>query len=262
MLYVESVTYFLLINEEQVGYIKPERGLRQGNPLSPYLFIVCTEGLIALLKGAISRGELNVSKAQVIGNLLSTYELWSGQLVNVHKSTILFSPNVPVQTRNEISRVLGMPQVSTHGKYLGLPTSIGSFKKEVFHSIVDRVKTKVDKWKSRLLSKTGKEVFIMSVLQSIPMFTMQCFRIPIQICKKIDSILANYWWGLGTNKKIHLMAWEQLCKSKEKWDLGFRRTQDFNQALLCKKAWRLMTEPNCQLSTPAIILMVTSSQRN
>ncbi|GAA0162649.1 hypothetical protein LIER_18691 [Lithospermum erythrorhizon] len=141
MMYVELVTYSLLINGEQVGYIQPSGELIQGDPLSSYLFIICTEGLIALLKGAISRGELNgikglqplshlmfaddtlllgqatIPEAQVIRDTLSRYELWSGQLENVQKSMILFSPNVPMHTRNEIFRVFGMPQVSTHGKY-------------------------------------------------------------------------------------------------------------------------------------------------
>ncbi|GAA0176390.1 hypothetical protein LIER_29393 [Lithospermum erythrorhizon] len=66
-----------------------------------------------------------------------------------------------------------------------------------------------------------------------------------KICKEIDSILANYWWGSSANKEI---AWEQLCKSKGGGGLGFRRTQDFNQALLCKEAWRLVNEPDCQLT--------------
>ncbi|GAA0149180.1 hypothetical protein LIER_08423 [Lithospermum erythrorhizon] len=102
-------------------------------------------------------GQATISEARVIRDLLCTYESWSGQLVNVQKSTILFSSNVPAHTRNEIGEVL--PHVATHGKYLGLPSSIGSSKKEVFNSIIDRVKTKVDDWKSRLLSKAGKEAW-------------------------------------------------------------------------------------------------------
>ncbi|GAA0175095.1 hypothetical protein LIER_41844 [Lithospermum erythrorhizon] len=117
MNYVESVTYSLLINGDQVGYITPGRGLRQDDPLSPYLFIICTEGLISLLKEACSVGELKgikvgpmthlmfaddtlllgcatLSEAAKFKSILDTYESWSGQLVNAQKSTLLFSPNV------------------------------------------------------------------------------------------------------------------------------------------------------------------------
>ncbi|GAA0153626.1 hypothetical protein LIER_11820 [Lithospermum erythrorhizon] len=58
LFYVESVTYSLFVNGSQVAYIKPGRELQQGDPLSPYLFIICTEGLISLIKGACARGEL------------------------------------------------------------------------------------------------------------------------------------------------------------------------------------------------------------
>ncbi|GAA0153913.1 hypothetical protein LIER_12039 [Lithospermum erythrorhizon] len=73
--------------------------------------------------------QATISEARVIRDLLCTYESWSGQLVNIQKYTILFSPNVPAHTRNEIAGVLGMPQVDTQDKYLGLPSSIGSSKK-------------------------------------------------------------------------------------------------------------------------------------
>ncbi|GAA0144075.1 hypothetical protein LIER_04609 [Lithospermum erythrorhizon] len=50
MEYVESVTYSVMINGEQAGFLKPRRGLRQGHSLSPYLFIICIEGFISILK--------------------------------------------------------------------------------------------------------------------------------------------------------------------------------------------------------------------
>ncbi|GAA0173585.1 hypothetical protein LIER_41554 [Lithospermum erythrorhizon] len=277
MNYVEFVTYLLLINGDQVGYITPGRGLRQGHPLSPYLFIICTEGLISLLKEACSSGELKgikvgpslepmthlmfvddtlllgsatLSEAAKFKSILDIYESWSGQLVNAQKSTLLFRPNVSGTTRVAILAMLGMTEVNSHEKYLGLPTTIASSKKKVFSTIVDRVKAKVANWKPRILSTTGKEVFIISVLQSISTFTMKYFRLPLQTCNEINFILANFWWGSDTSnkKKIHWLTWQCLCKQKSEGGMGFRDTQSFNQALLWKQAWKLITEPNSPLS--------------
>lgn len=110
---VESVDYYVLVNGEQVGPIIPGRGLRQGDPLSPYLFIICAEGLSALIRDAESRGELNGQKiicrkapsvshilfvddcflffkadenqTNVMKNILTTYETTSGQAISLPK---------------------------------------------------------------------------------------------------------------------------------------------------------------------------------
>ncbi|GAA0165248.1 hypothetical protein LIER_39941 [Lithospermum erythrorhizon] len=87
MVYVESVTYSLLINGEHVGYVKPGRGLRQGDPLSPYLFIVCTEGLISLLNGACTNGDLQGIK---LGSNLNplTHLMFSDDTLLLGKATV------------------------------------------------------------------------------------------------------------------------------------------------------------------------------
>ncbi|MCH80176.1 hypothetical protein A2U01_0000939, partial [Trifolium medium] len=59
MMCVSSVNYSVLMNFDKVGPIYPGRGLRQGDPLSPYLFILATEGLTALIKQSIGRGDIH-----------------------------------------------------------------------------------------------------------------------------------------------------------------------------------------------------------
>lgn len=49
---VTTASYSMLINGERKGFINPSRRIRQGDPLSPYLFLLCAEGLSALLRKA------------------------------------------------------------------------------------------------------------------------------------------------------------------------------------------------------------------
>ena len=62
MLYISIVKYSIGVNGELVGPVIPKRGLRQGDPFSPYFFIICSEGLFALLRQAENRGHIHGSR--------------------------------------------------------------------------------------------------------------------------------------------------------------------------------------------------------
>ena len=121
MLCVSTVRYNILVNGIEVGPIILKQGLRQGDPLSPYLFILCAEGLPSLIKRAESGGLLHgcrVSRTRpsashllfaddilfffraseiecnVMKKLLLQYEEASGKGVNFTKYGIMFSSNV------------------------------------------------------------------------------------------------------------------------------------------------------------------------
>lgn len=129
MLCVRIVSFSIMVNGIPKGLIFPTRGLRQGNHLCPYLFILCTEGLITLLKQAehnklvegikIYRGlpkinhlpfaddNLRFCRATMQANfkiqhLLEVYERASGKKVNKEKTSIVFSKNVEFGQQEEI----------------------------------------------------------------------------------------------------------------------------------------------------------------
>ncbi|CAA7020953.1 unnamed protein product [Microthlaspi erraticum] len=163
---ISSVSYQVLLNGEAKGHINPTRGLRQGDPLSPFLFIILMEALVAQLKGAEEEGRITglkiarncpaishllfaddslfFCKAEVqqcaeLIKIINTYGQASGQQLNTAKSSVFFGNKVPNDLRTELKRTLGISRDGGMGIYLGLPEKISGSKKQVFSFIQDRL---------------------------------------------------------------------------------------------------------------------------
>ncbi|KAL4379709.1 hypothetical protein GQ457_02G026470 [Hibiscus cannabinus] len=160
----------------------PRRGLRQGVPLSPFLFLFCTEGLSAALTAAQREGHLpgvraskhgppfnhllfadgslvfmrnDMSEVHYLKDILSTYSAVSEQKFNFSKSTAYFSPHTPSNYRVSMHEALGVQEVSDPGIYLGVPLLIGKNKYAAFGCYRDKMDACVSKWSNLLLSFSG-----------------------------------------------------------------------------------------------------------
>ena len=82
-----------------------------------------------------------------------------------------------------------------------MPTDVGPSITGAFSYLKDRVWKKVQGWMEQSLSTGGKEVLIKAVAQAIPTYSMACFRLPRGLCKHIDSLLRDFWWGSKEGKR-------------------------------------------------------------
>jgi hypothetical protein len=259
---VSSVSFSVMFNGSSLEEFQPSRGLRQGDPISPYLFLLAAEGLSGLLKQSRHSSHLHGIKvaptapavnhilfaddsllfvkasdegAREVMELLQSYCSTSGQRVNLDKSSVFFSKGCPEARRQSIKTILQDPNETLNEKYLGMPSDVGKSKNGAFKYLKDRIWKRIQGWLEQLLASGGNEVLIKAVALAIPIFSMFCFKLPRGLCEAINSMLRSFWWGCKDGKqKTCWVSWETMCSPKFAGGMGFRDVELFNIAMLAR----------------------------
>ena len=212
---VSSVSTSILFNGGNVEPILPSCGIRQGDPLSPYLFNLCMEVLGHLIEEKWSEKSWVLVKSSKSGlsfshlffiddlvlfvkadhvncstmrDVLDDFCARSGQSISESKSRVYFSPNVDVDTRESLCDILGFKSTPNLGKYLGFPLKNQGGNNQDLNFILDRVKQKLAGWKANLLSLAGRTVLIQASTSTIPTYVMQCTDLPKKLLDNIDRV--------------------------------------------------------------------------
>jgi hypothetical protein len=239
--------------------MQPTRGLRQGDPLSPYLFLFVADGLSKVLQDEASNRTIQGVKVsrrapeitqllfaddsllffraseEQASTALDRYCIGTCQMINFDKCSILFNENQEQLVIEGVKEKLNIHRVAFEAKYLGLPTPEGRLKVEKFLNITDRLEKRCSAWDEQNLSSVGKDTLIKSVAQALPVYIMSIFVLLGKIQEALTRMIRRFWWGESVAKrKTQWITWDKFTTSKSKGGVRLLRRETFQSSFVGK----------------------------
>ncbi|OAE26480.1 hypothetical protein AXG93_815s1430 [Marchantia polymorpha subsp. ruderalis] len=237
------------------------RGVRQGCPLAPLLFVLATQPLMAEMKLSFQAGRLrgyqvgetvildyslfaddmgvfiddSFESFQELRVVLAKYEGSSGARLNLSKSSILL---LGMDRPPDWLPLTGcaLMQRGEINKYLGAPTGLEVSKHQQDDFCTQKISKTLGGWELRLLSFEARVVLLQVVLQAQPTFYTSIIRLSATTCRKVEQLYRHFLWGYnkeGTAKRS-LVRWDLVCRPKAQGGLGIRSLPDTNSSLMGK----------------------------
>ncbi|PKU73053.1 Putative ribonuclease H protein [Dendrobium catenatum] len=233
---IENCFFSVIINGGQHGFFNSSQGLRQGDPLSPALFIIAMDyisrgmeelykrhkSLYFHTKGGFPVSHLcfaddfiifsntSINNVKTMNHFLMEFQNMSGLEINKNKSNFLISKDVSQDKINYIKRICGFSFLSLPIKYLGTPIFKGRKRNHIFEEIISVFQKKIYNWHSKFLSFGGRLVLIKSVLNSIPIYIFHTLNPTASICLRMERLINKFFWGAKMNSSC--ICWSSSKK--------------------------------------------------
>ncbi|GKV48357.1 hypothetical protein SLEP1_g55180 [Rubroshorea leprosula] len=282
---LNSSSVSILINGSPTNQFPVNKGIRQGDPLSPFLFLIVAEGLNGLMSSAVDTerykgvgigsgdtmvthlqfaddtiffGDATEDNIRVIKCIMRTFELASGLKINFGKSQLI-GVGVDQSWSAKMAYLLCCKEGKLPFKYLGIPIGGNHRRKAMWQPMVESVRKKLASWKGRYLSMGGRITLINSVLSSLPVFLMSVFVIPKEkskLCSEMGRRINGLWeWNLSWRRS--LFDWEK----EEAMELH-NKIQNVQISQGCKDFWEWVHSKNGKYSTNSAYTLLTNDERD
>ncbi|XP_028548227.1 uncharacterized protein LOC114578859 [Dendrobium catenatum] len=259
---INDIYFSICLDGSMEGFFSSSTGLRQGCPLSPFLFCIVMDALSCLLDhnsddngfegfkmenfqlthlsyadDLLVFGKAESNNCAKLMRTLSLFSKLTGLQLNLLKSSIIISPHV--SNPSVISNELQIHNISTKFSYLGIPLSFSRNKITDFAPLLEKITVLLSGWKARTLSFAGRLQFIKYTIINSVAYWIRSMIIPKSIYKYIGKLCSKFLYhGDIDSKKIHLISWKNTCKPYYLGGLGIASFQALNFAYNCNTIMR------------------------
>lgn len=248
--------------------IKLQRGLRQGDPLSPMLFLLIMDVLHRLIRHAAEGGMLQPIGHRAITHQCSLYADEAVLFIAPAEQDLLTTKSIleicgsPTGLRANMSKCIIVPiccsdqeiaRIQEHFPcqtasfpitYLGIPLSTHKLKKEYLEPVVQAVRNRLPRWKAGLMNKAGRRAHVKETLSAMPVHTLKTIKQANWMILAIDKTRRGFFWAgeHTTSRGQCTMAWQRITRPLQYGGLRITDLQIQGRALNIKWLWLQRTD--------------------
>ncbi|VFQ71821.1 unnamed protein product [Cuscuta campestris] len=253
---MNSSKYSVVVNGKPCGFFSQTRGIKQGDPLSPLLFIIANEAFSKNLNKLMNHGVIGRyncgnnsipishlsyaddiiifcnSSCRSLVNLkffLKTYQECSGQNINKQKSSFFVGK---FQNSRKIAE-LDMQHKKLPFTYLGISIDKGIARTQHCNQLITAFDRKLGSWQFKQLDQAGRLILINHVLNTLPIFFLGSSTLHKSVQNILKQKMSRFWW----KSKHHWVKWEDICTPKEEGGLGIRDLSSLQDSFSLKLWW-------------------------